>query len=124
MKYVMMICDDENTWENLSDADRKAGYEEIYAHINKWEARGRYIDGGAELQSRATARTARANGSGEIIVTDGPYTELKELVGGFMMIEADTIDDAMETASEWPGIKYGAVVEVRPIVTQEMRDAG
>src|SRR5918994_4375887 len=104
MKYVMMICEDESLWANLSDADRKSGYEEIYAHVQKWEAAGRYIDGGAELQLRSTARTARASGSGEIVVTDGPYTELKELIGGFMMIEADTIDDAMETASEWPGL--------------------
>ncbi len=124
MKYVMMICDDERTWENLSDDDRKTGYEEIYAHIEKWSEQGRYVDGGAELQGRATARTARVNGAGEVVITDGPYTELKELIGGFMMIEANSIDEAMETASQWPGIKYGATVEVRPIVTQEMRDAG
>lgn len=123
MKYVMMICEDERLWEDIGDEERKTTYGEIYAHIQKWSERGRYVEGGAELQSRATARSARVDGSGEVVVTDGPYTELKELIGGFMMIEADSIDEAMETASEWPGIKYGAVIEVRPIVTREMRDA-
>lgn len=119
MKYVMMICDDPQAYANLSDEEMKAGYEEIYAHIEKWSARGRYIDGGAELQGPSTAKTARRNDSGEVVITDGPYTELKELVGGFMIIEADSMEEAVETASEWPGIKYGASIEVRPIVVHD-----
>lgn len=116
MKYVMLICDDMSAYADLTDAEREAGYAEIYAHIEKWEKRGRYVEGGAELQGRDTARTIRRNGSGNVVVTDGPYTELKELVGGFMMIEADSMEEALETASEWPGLKYGSAIEVRPIV--------
>jgi hypothetical protein len=119
MKYVMLICGDMSVYDDLSAAEREAGYAEIYAHIEKWEKLGRYVDGGAELQDPRTARTIRANGSGGIVVTDGPYTELKELIGGFMMIEADSLEDAVETASEWPGIKFGSSVEVRPIVVHD-----
>ncbi len=115
MKYVMLICDPADPVD-LSEQEQKRVYDEIYAHIEKWEKLGRYVDGGKQLQGPATARTIRADGSGGTVVTDGPYTEIKELIGGFMVIEADTIDEAIETASQWPGIRYGAAIEIRPIV--------
>lgn len=115
MKYVMLICDPA-VEQDLSEQEIKRVYDEIYAHIQKWEKLGRYVPGGAELQPASTARTVRADASGGTVITDGPYTEIKELVGGFMMIEADSIEEAVETASEWPGIKYGSAVEVRPVV--------
>ncbi len=115
MKYVMLICDPAEQVD-LSEQEQKRVYDEIYAHIQKWEKLGRYVPGGHELQGPSTARTIRADASGATVVTDGPYTEIKELVGGFMVIEADTIEEAVETASEWPGLRYGAPIEVRPIV--------
>jgi hypothetical protein len=119
MKYVMLICDEPSLYKDLTAAEREAGYAEIYAHIEKWGKLGRYVEGGAELQGPQTGRTIRGNGSGGVVVTDGPYAELKELIGGFMMIEADSIEEAVETASEWPGIKYGSAVEVRPVVVRD-----
>lgn len=119
MKYVMMICGDPSAYAGLSEEEMKAGYQEIFAHVEKWQKLGRYVEGGAELQGRDTARTVRRNGSGGVVVTDGPYTEIKEQIGGFMLIEADSLAEALETASEWPGIKFGASIEVRPIVVHE-----
>jgi hypothetical protein len=117
VKYVMLICDDPSKWADLTEAEVKKAYDDIFAHVEKWEKLGRYVDGGKELQGPETARTIRRDAGG-ISVTDGPYTEIKELVGGFMIIEAETMEQAVETASEWPGIaKYGATVEVRPVVT-------
>ncbi len=116
MKYVMLICDDPSIYAGLSQDELDKTYAEIYEHIEKWSKLGRYAEGGAELQGPQTARTVRRNDSGRLVVTDGPYAELKEMVAGFMMIEADSIEDAMETASEWPGLKYGSSIEVRPTV--------
>lgn len=119
MKYVMLICDDMAMYDDIPEQEAKEVYESIFAHIEKWSARGRYIEGGKELQPPTTARTIRRNGSGGVVVTDGPYTEIKELIGGFMLIEADNYEEAIETASEWPGIKYGAAIEIRPVVVHE-----
>lgn len=116
MKYVMLIADDMQN--ELLDPDAlKAEYDKIYAWIAKWEARGRIADGGMELQPPGTARTVRRSGDG-ISITDGPYLELKEVIGGFMILEADTIAEAVEVAAEWPGIPHGAAVEVRPVVVR------
>jgi hypothetical protein len=87
MKYVMLICDDPSNFADLTEQEQKRAYDEIFAHVDKWEKLGRYVDGGKELQSPQTARTIRRDGSGGTVVTDGPYTEIKELIGGFMVIE-------------------------------------
>lgn len=116
MKYVMLICGDPQVWEQSPQAERKKIYDEIFAHVDKWEKRGRYIPGGKELQGPKTARTIRSDNSGGVTVTDGPYLDLKEVIGGFMVIEADSMDEAIETASQWPGIAHGDLVEVRPVM--------
>jgi hypothetical protein len=116
MKYVMLICDDPTIWANLDPERLKAEYDKIFEWIGKWEQRGRIVAGGAELQPPTSARTVRQGPDGGTVVTDGPYLEIKEVVGGFMMLEADSIDEAIEVAREWPGIAYGAAVEVRPVV--------
>jgi len=116
MKYVMLICDDPSNYADLTEQEQKRAYDEIYVHVDKWEKLGRYVDGGKELQGPQTARTIRRDGNGGTVVTDGPYTEIKELIGGFMVIEADTIEQAIETASEWPTIPLGTSIEIRPAV--------
>lgn len=117
MKYVMLICDDPSNYADLTDQEHKRAYDEIFAHVDKWEKLGRYVDGGKELQGPETAKTIRRDGSGGTVVTDGPYTEIKEQIGGFMVIEADSLEEAIETASEWPTIRLGTSIEVRPIAT-------
>jgi hypothetical protein len=118
MQYVMMICGEEGNWYDPENAAAvEAAMNEIYAWMAKWQPTGKIADGGAELDSIRKAKTVSRGPDGAPVVTDGPYLELKEVVGGFMVLEADDIDDAVAVASGWPGItKFGDKVEVRPVI--------
>ncbi|MBV1854472.1 YciI family protein [Catellatospora tritici] len=116
MKYVMLICNDPDLEQTLTPEQLREEYDRIVAVMDGWQERGVLASGGAELQHPKTARTLRGDGVGGTVVTDGPYLELKEVVGGFIMLETDTIEQAVEVAAEWPGLRHGASVEVRPIV--------
>ena len=108
-QYVLMLLEDES-WEQRTDDDRK----KAYAAIGKWvdDLRNKGImKGGEELQSKRTATTVRRN-NGAISVTEGPFIESKEHVGGFLMVEVPDLDAAIALAKSWPG----GDVEVRPIV--------
>ena len=73
---------------------------------------GKLADAGNQLAPPATAKTVRASG-----VTDGPFMETKEVLGGYSLLETDTIDEAVEIAKTWPGVDRGwMTIEVRPIV--------
>jgi hypothetical protein len=115
MRYVMLVCGEESNWvepklpEGLLD--------EVGAWWDKWHAAGKIVKGGAELAPSNTAKTIRAGGDGRPTVTDGPYLELKEVVGGFMLLEAEDFDEAVSVAATWPGIaRVGDQIEVRPIM--------
>jgi hypothetical protein len=118
VKYVMLICGDPDAWEGTSPEIAAAAMKETYAWFEKWQAAGKIANGGEQLQPPRTARTARGGGDGQPVITDGPYLELKEVVAGFIVLEADDLDDAMAVASSWPGLAYGpdVSVEVRPVV--------
>ena len=110
MKYVMLIV---NTPSGPTPDSPEFGawYAEVGAWYEKWGATGR-LEAGNQLQGADTAKTVRSTG-----VTDGPYIETKEVLGGYSVIEADSIDEAVEIAKTWPGVDRGwIVVEVRPIL--------
>jgi len=108
-QYVLMLLEDES-WEKRSDDERKRAYAAIRIWVNDLRMKG-IMKGGEELQSKRTATTVRRN-NGAISVTEGPFIESKEHVGGFMMIEVPDLDAAIALAKSWPG----GDVEVRPIV--------
>jgi hypothetical protein len=109
MKYLAMIYGDESRWEALSDDERSA----VYARYRAFgDAAGDKVVGGAELGPNSTATTVRVR-EGETIVTDGPFVETKEALGGFYVLECDTIDEAVALAARIPGAETGAI-EVRP----------
>jgi hypothetical protein len=111
MKYVILIL---NTPEvaKLSQEENQAWYQEIFAWYEKWGGTPQLPDGGAQLQPPSTAKTIRASG-----VTDGPFIETKEALGGYSVLETDTIDEAVEIAKTWPGIDRGLItLEVRPVL--------
>jgi hypothetical protein len=112
MKYVILLMDTE-AGQNMSEAERQAWYSEIMAWYEKGGGgSGKLADGGAQLQPPSTAKTIRASG-----VTDGPFIETKEALGGYSVLETDTIDEAVEVAKTWPGVDRGWIsVEVRPVV--------
>jgi hypothetical protein len=70
--------------------------------------------GGEELQSITTAKTIRPAGDGQCVVTDGPYLELKEVLGGFILLAAEEIDEAVAIAASWPSLRGSSSIEVRP----------
>ena len=110
MKYVMLILDTPEE-PKAGTPEYGAWYAEISAWYEKWGATGR-LDAGNALQPPATAKTVRAGG-----VTDGPFMETKEVLGGYSVIEADTIDEAVEVARTWPGLDRGWIaLEVRPVM--------
>lgn len=115
MRYVMMICGEEANWP-ADPAKADAVMAEINAWFDKWLAKGKIASGGAELDSVRTAKTVRRGPDGRPVVTDGPYLELKEVVGGFIHLVADDMDEALAVASGWPGIHLGDKVEVRPVI--------
>jgi hypothetical protein len=116
MRYAMMICVDESVAGTTAESSDDNGMQEIYAWFEKWAGAGKIADGGAELQSVSTARTVRGAGADRSI-TDGPFIETKEAVAGFVILEAESLDEALEVASTWPGLSYPSVaVEVRPTV--------
>jgi hypothetical protein len=108
-QYVLMLLDDE-TWERQSKEEMKRSYAAINTWVDDLRKKG-IMKGGEELQSKSTATTVRRN-NGAISVTEGPFIESKEHVGGFMMIEVPDLDAAIAIAKSWPG----GDVEVRPIV--------
>jgi hypothetical protein len=116
MRYVMMICGNESVWS--ADEERaEAVMQEINAWWEKWAAEGKLDEGGAELDSVRTAKTVSRGPDGQPLVTDGPYVELKDVIGGFINMRADDIDEAVAIASGWPGIAaFDDKIEVRPVI--------
>jgi hypothetical protein len=117
MKYVLMFCDTPELHDQIDPDDAKATYEEIYGWFEEQAKAGRIADGGAELQPVTTATTVKAGiGEGPVVV-DGPFSEAKEVVGGFQVVEVPDLDAALAMARTWPPLKHpGVSVEVRPIV--------
>ncbi|WP_433385872.1 YciI family protein [Actinoplanes sp. CA-142083] len=110
----MILTGDESHWFDSAEA---AGLmDEVNAWWEKWHKAGKIEQGGAELQHSSTAKTVGPGPDGQPTVTDGPYLEIKEVVGGFIMLVADDIDEAIAVAAGWPGIRLGDRVEVRPVM--------
>jgi hypothetical protein len=108
MRYLALIYGDESRWGGLSDEQREAEMGEYVAL-----SQAPVAVGGSELDTIATATTVRVRGD-ETLVTDGPFAELKEALGGYYVFECDSIDEACEWAAKIPAARHGAV-EVRPV---------
>ena len=115
MRYALLIYGDENAREATGADERKAMYQE-YDKFGAWLAEKGWMRGGEELDSTRTATTVRVRG-GETLSTDGPFTETKEQLGGYFLIECDDLDQAIEAAARIPGASFGSI-EVRPLVEQ------
>ena len=105
MRYVMFTwvdSEDAAAWEQWSDEEKEA---EVARH-REWFGKHRdKIAGGEELDYPRTAKTLRPGRQGEgVVVTDGPFVEAKEFLGGFVILEAESMDQAVAIASEWPSL--------------------
>jgi hypothetical protein len=119
MKFAMLICGDDSEWTALAPEEEQDLMMQVYAWYERWQPTGKIADGGAELQPRTTARTVRKGPDGDPVVTDGPYLELKEVIGGVVILETDTIEEAVEMASTWPLAAGMNAIEVRPVMVRE-----
>jgi hypothetical protein len=112
MKYVLLFGGTMEGAEQLPSPAREeamADYRKSSEWFEKYTRSGKVV-GGEELQGPSTATTVSRR-NGKVIVTDGPFIESKEVIGGFALIEVADLDEALAMAREWPG-----TVEIRPIV--------
>lgn len=112
MKYLCMAYEEESTLNALSQREWAALRAETLNYVAELEKNG-YLILAKPLQSVRTAATVRVRG-GHVSVTDGPFAETKETLGGFFLIEARDLNEAIQVAAKWPSARLGSI-EVRPI---------
>ena len=112
MKYLCLIYDDEKKAESMSKEEADAFMGEYFAFTEGIKKSGHYLGGNA-LQPVNTATTLR-NRNGKLSTTDGPFAETKEQLGGYYLIEARDLNDALQVAAKIPSVRIGSI-EVRPI---------
>lgn len=113
MRYVFLIYSQENEWEASSEKEKTAVIN-AYREIAR-EARAKGIlEAGDELQPVTTATSVRVR-NGKTLITDGPFAETKEQLGGYFILNCENLDEAIEWAQRFPTAKNGSI-EIRPIV--------
>ena len=112
MQYLLLIYGAENHWETLKESEKQEIYKEYMGLSEGLRRTGKYV-GGNELKPVATATTVRVR-NGKKAVTDGPFAETKEQLGGYYLVEAGNLDEAIEVAARIPSVRFGSI-EVRPI---------
>lgn len=110
MKYMLLIYGDENAW---TQAEREACYQESTQLTHDLHEGGQYL-AASPLQSVATATSVRVR-EGKRLVTDGPFAETREQLGGYFLVDAKNLDEAIEIAGRIPGARKGTV-EIRPVL--------
>ena len=112
MRYILLIYSSEarEEFDKLSEDEQNAILGEYMAISDEPD-----VIGGDQLQPTDTATTVRVDG-GEALTTDGPFSETKEVLGGYYMLEADNLDRALEVAARIPAARMGGAIEVRPLV--------
>ena len=113
MQYLLMCCFDEARWDQLPEAER-ARVMQDYGALCESLAKSGHYRAGAKLASSRAATTVREN-AGRRVLTDGPFAETKEQLGGYHVIECRDLDEALAIAGRIPTLRVGGVVEVRPL---------
>jgi hypothetical protein len=120
MQYMLLLYIDEQAAAAESDEARQAMFKEYVALTTDLSEKGIY-QAGAPLEGTAAATTVRVRDDDQL-VTDGPFAETKEQLGGYFLIEADSLDDALEVAARIPAARTGSV-EIRPVIPVPAREA-
>lgn len=113
MKYILLIHDEEGAWGKVSEADRAKMMADYGAFTEQIKASGHYV-GGSQLQPTSTATSVRVR-DGKRLVTDGPFAETREQLGGYYLINSGNLDEAIGIAARIPSARFGTI-EVRPLV--------
>ena len=112
MKYICLGYMDPKKWETMSESERNAMIDECFAYDDVLRKNGHFV-GGEALQSPRNATTVRWK-NGKVSITDGPYAETKEQLGGIFVLEAKDLNHAIQLMSKHPGVKAGSI-EIRPV---------
>ena len=112
MKYLLLCCHEEKKLDSMSASECAALMEETMAYCEALRESGHLI-GVEQLEPVQTAMTVRVR-NGKQLVTDGPFAETKEQVGGFFLIHARDLNEAIQVASRFPSARFGSL-EVRPV---------
>jgi hypothetical protein len=120
MQYMLLIYDDERLWAGMGEEESGKIFREYGTYTEELRQSGVFVEG-APLQPTATATTVSVR-DGDRVVTDGPFAETKEQLGGYYLVDVESLDDAIEWASRIPSARLGRI-EVRPVlpVAQEMQ---
>src|SRR4029450_13456297 len=111
MKYMVLIGSQAGGWDHLSEDEQRALYGRIGAWWDEHASAGEILEG-RQLQPAETATTVRGDRSGQASVTDGPFVEGKEIVGGYAVIDVPDLDAAIKLMSGWPAPDF---LEIRPV---------
>lgn len=115
MKYVLMFTSNPELDAQVPPERMQEDYTRIYEWFQEHD--GQIADGGAELQPVETATTVKHSETGAVVV-DGPFSEAKEVIGGFSIIDVPDMDAAIALVKTWPSLELpGSAVEIRPMVT-------
>jgi len=113
MKYMLLIYDDEKAWASFSESQRQGYMGEYRQFTEAIKASGNHVSG-SQLRETAAATKVQLR-AGKRLVTDGPYAETREQLGGYYLIEAKNLDEAIAIAARIPSARSGTI-EVRPLV--------
>jgi hypothetical protein len=111
MKFICLGYLDDAAWTEMSESDRQSFLERCFAYDDELRNGGHFL-GGEALQSARNGATVRCRG-GDMVVTDGPFAETKEQVGGILFLEARDLNHAIQLISRHPGVRAGGF-EIRP----------
>jgi hypothetical protein len=109
---MLLICRNEEVWDTMSSSERQQVYEDTRALSDELAARGQYL-GGSPLYPSSSATSVRVR-NGKRLVTDGPFAETREQLGGYMLIDVKDLDEAIAVASRIP-LARTSTVEIRPV---------
>jgi hypothetical protein len=111
MKFICLGFHEESNWAAMSEGERQSFMEQCFAYDDELRRGGHFL-GGEALQAVRNAATIRYR-SGQVVVTDGPYAETKEQLGGILVLEARDLNHAIQLMSRHPGVRAGGF-EIRP----------
>lgn len=112
MQFLMLVYIDPELMSTVSEKDFDAQMRGCFLHADELKAAGK-LESSQQLEAPATAKSIRVR-NGRTSIVDGPFAETKEMLGGFNLIEANSMEDALQIAQEFPWAKYGCL-EVRPV---------
>ena len=113
MKFLCLGYMDGKKWDAMSKSEQDAMVQECFSYDDVLRKNGHFL-GGEALQSARTAKTLRWK-SGKVLITDGPFAETREQLGGLLVLEAKDMNQAVELMSKHPGVRLGGPFEIRPV---------